>query len=391
VLKNKKIIVAVTASVAAYKSIELVRELKNQGASVRVITTPDALRFVTRLSLQVASENEVIHDMFSNPLSHIELPRWGDLLIVAPVTANTIAKFSSASASDMVSACFLAFQGPVIIAPAMNWRMYSDTILQEKLLYLKSKGVIEVAPESGVLACGEEGMGRLASIDRILTEAARVLSKKDFAGKKIVVTAGPTREYLDPVRFITNRSSGKMGFSISRCAYLRGADVVLVTGPVCLAPPHGIRTERIETSLQMHDAVMENMRSGADVLIMAAAVSDYTPLKTETAKMDKANGLKLEFTLTRDIISEVSHLSNRPMVVGFAAETGNNRSRAMEKMLKKGMDMVVFNNVSLEGAGFDTDTNQVALIDRNSETEFPLMSKDEVAMVILDKISEMIS
>ena len=240
-LKKSKIIVAVTGSVAAYKSIELVRELRKQNASVRVTLTTDATRFVTPLSLEIASGNEVISDMFSRPMAHIELPQWADIMIVAPATANSISKFSCASASDMVSAVFLAFRGPILVAPAMNWRMYSDPIFQDRLQYIKGKGVIEIAPERGDLACGEKGVGRMASVERIISETVRVLSRKDMEGKKIVVSAGPTREYLDPVRFISNRSSGKMGYALARNAVARGADVTLVSGPTSLSPPEGRR------------------------------------------------------------------------------------------------------------------------------------------------------
>ncbi|MGE5894445.1 MAG: bifunctional phosphopantothenoylcysteine decarboxylase/phosphopantothenate--cysteine ligase CoaBC [bacterium] len=385
-LKNKKIIVAVTGSVAAYKSIELIREFKRLGAVVRAVLTPDATRFVTPLSLQIASENEAIHDMFSHPLSHIELPKWGDAMVVAPATANTVSKFFSAAASDMVSACFLAFQGPVVIAPAMNGRMYTDRIFQERLHYLKEKGVREVTPESGSLACGEEGIGRMASLERIIQETAQSLLQQDFAGKRIVVTAGPTREYLDPVRFLSNRSSGKMGFSIARCSFRRGADVALVAGPTSLGPPAGILTKRVETAVEMRDAVLEVV-SGADVLIMTAAVADYTPRERSQTKIDKQSRLVLELSQTPDIIAEVSRLPQRPFIVGFAAETGDNRARAKEKMVRKGMDMVVFNNVSMSGSGFDSDANQVVLIDAATEEALPLLGKDEVAMLILDRIA----
>lgn len=388
-LKNKRIIAAVTGSAAAYKSIELVRDLKKLEASVRVVMTPDATKFVTPLALQIASENEVISDMFARPMSHIELPRWGDAMIVAPLTANTVSKFYSASAGDMVSACFLAFPGPVVVAPAMNWRMYTDRIFQERLAYLKDRGIREVAPESGKLACGEEGTGRMASSERIILEALRAVTAQDLSGKRIVITAGPTREYIDPVRFISNRSSGKMGYSLARCAYARGAEVTLVSGPVHRCTEANFRELRVETAEEMRNAVMEEL-GGADALVMAAAVADFAPRGRAGTKVEKEALTALELVRTPDIISEAAKSPRRPLIVGFSAETGDRRARAAEKLSRKGMDLVVFNDVSAADAGFDCDTNRVVLIDRTSEEELPLMSKDEVAVRVLDRIARMI-
>lgn len=390
VLKNKKIIVAVTGSVAAYKSLELVRELKKNDANVRVIATPSALRFVTPLSLTIASGNEVLSDPFSRPMSHIELPQWADAMVVAPATANTLSKFYSASASDMVSTCFLAFRGPVIAAPAMNWRMYTDDIFQERLDYLKQKGLIEVPPEKGDLACGEEGLGRMAPVEKIVSEIKRAVTKKDFLKKQLIITAGPTREYIDPVRYLSNRSSGKMGFSLARNAYFRGADVTLISGPSCLKPPYGVKTHFIETAEEMFRSVKKNIKE-ADVLIMAAAVADYRPHTMLREKSGKKGNVNLHLVSTTDILSTISSCRKKPFMVGFAAETDDYKERARTKMIKKSMDMVVFNNVSLSGSGFDTDTNIITLIDRDSERDYPKMTKDEVASVILDKISDRLS
>jgi len=384
-LKNRNVLVAVTGSVAAYKSVDLVREIKRRSADVRVIMTPDATRFVTPLSLQLASGNEVICDMFEHPLSHIELPRWGEVFVVAPATASTLGKFASALAPDIVSACFLAFQGPVLVAPAMNWRMYTNPVVQDRLEYLRSRGIQEIPPEQGGLACGEEGIGRMASINAIISEIENVLHQGVLKGKKIVVTAGPTREYIDPIRFISNRSSGKMGFAVARAARRLGGDVVLVTGPSSLISPDGVETVRVETATQMCEAVMDRIQD-ADVLVMAAAVADFTPSAPSRLKIDKKKLPDLKLERSVDILHRVSEMKKRPFVVGFAAETGQNKDRAREKMKKKKMDFVVFNDVCLEGAGFDTDTNKVILIDGASEEDFPLMSKDELAMVILERI-----
>ena len=390
VLKNKKIIVAVAGSVAAYKSIELVRELKKINADVRVIMTPSALKFVTPLSLEIASGNEVISDPFSRPFTHIELPQWADAMVIAPATANTLSKFFSASASDIVSACFLAFRGPVIAAPAMNWRMYTDDIFQERLDYLKGKGLIEVPPEKGDLACGEEGLGRMAPIDTIMSEVKRTVTRKDLLKKKLVITAGPTREHIDPVRYISNRSSGKMGVALAKNAFLRGADVTLISGPSCLEPPYGVKTHFIGTAEEMFGSVKSSVK-GADVLIMAAAVADYKPKDIIKEKMDKKGTLNLQLVATADIISTISSFKKKPLIVGFAAETGDKKDRAREKLNRKNMDMVVFNDVSLNGSGFDVDTNIITLIGKDTERDYPKMDKDEAASVILDKISDMLS
>jgi phosphopantothenoylcysteine decarboxylase/phosphopantothenate--cysteine ligase len=390
VLNNRKIIVAVTGSVAAYKSIELVRELKKNGAAVKVVMTEAAAKFVTPLSLRIASENEVLSDVFSDPFSHIDLPQWADAMIVAPATANTLSKFYSASADDMVSLTFLSFRGPVIAAPAMNWRMYTDPIFQDRIGYLKEKGLIEVKPEKGDLACGEEGVGRMASISTIITETEKALSGNDLSDRKFVITAGPTREPIDPVRFISNKSSGKMGYALARNAFIRGADVKLIIGPSCIDPPHGVITEYTETAEEMLASVCSSV-DGADVLIMAAAVSDYSPSEKKNDKIDKIENLDLKLKTTRDIINEISKRKKKPFIVGFSAETGDKKKRAKDKMSTKGMDMIIFNNVSLNGSGFDVDTNEVTIIDRESETSYPLLSKDEVAMIILDRISDMLT
>jgi len=390
VLNNRKILLAVTGSVAAYRSIELARTFRKGGAEVRVVMTPAAARFVTPLSLQIASENEVVTDLFDSPLAHIELPRWAEAMVVAPATADTIARFASASASDIVSACFLACGGPVIVAPAMNWRMYSNTILQEKIAYLKEKGVIEVPPERGELACGEEGTGRLAGVEGIVSETVRAVTERDMDGRRIVVTAGPTREPMDPVRFISNRSSGKMGYAIARNAFFRGAEVILVSGPTAIEPPYGVYTEYVETAAEMMESVERHAR-GTDVLIMAAAVADYAPAEREEKKMEKKERLELRLMANEDIIGRIARLEDRPLIVGFAAETGAGLERARRKMREKNMDMVVFNDVSLTGSGFDVDTNEVTIIDREGEKPLPLMPKDEVAWHVLDRVVELLT
>lgn len=351
--------------------------------------TDAARHFVTPLSLQTASQNTVYLSLFDHPLAHIRLPSEADLMIVAPATANIIAKFANGVADDLLSTCFLAFRGTAVIAPSMNWRMYENPFFRENLSRLVSAGVIQVGPEKGDLACGEEGTGRMAEVPEILEIMRGALSSKELAGEKIVVTAGPTREYLDPVRFISNRSSGKMGFALARAARDRGARVTLISGPSTLDRPSGVEFVAVETAQEMLGWVEKEMDSGTSVLIMAAAVSDFTPSETSKMKLEKSGGLALKLRPTADIVSTIAVRRKRPFIIGFAAETGKNTGRAKKKMKDKGMDMVVFNDVTEPGAGFDVDTNRVVIIDGHGETRLDLMSKEEVAEAIIDRLVKM--
>lgn len=372
---------------AAYKAVDLARRLRDAEASVTIVMTEASQRFITPLSLETASQNRVYCSLFDGPIAHIRLPAEADLVIVAPATANSIAKFAHGIADDLLSTCLLAATGKkIIIAPAMNWRMYESPACRRNLDLLRSAGVIQVGPESGNLACGEEGLGRMAEVPEIIDAAMAALGPKDLAGEKVVVTAGPTREYIDPVRFISNRSSGKMGFALARAARNRGAAVTLVTGPTSLTPPSGIACIRIETSAEMLNAVKQEVHDAATILVMAAAVADFRPARTGTAKIDKQDLTALDLRRTEDIITAVASGGRRPFIVGFAAETGQNLDRAERKMREKGMDMVVFNDVSAEGAGFDVDTNRVVILDRTGKEELDLMSKDDVADAIFNRL-----
>ena len=387
-LRNKSLLLGVTGGVAAYKSVDLVRRLTEEGLMVKVIMTKAAQYFVTPLSLQIASQNKVYSDLFHDPMAHIYLPAEADVMLVAPATANIIGKCARGIADDLLSTSFLSFRGQVIIAPAMNWRMYENPIFQENLKFLLSKGVIQVGPEKGSLACGEEGVGRMAAIPDIVDTVLSCITEKDLSGEKILVTAGPTREYLDPVRFLSNRSSGKMGYAIARAALRRGADVTLISGHSFLEKPKGIRFISVETASDMLKAV-EREVSASTVLIMSAAVSDFMPVEKHADKIEKAGNLTMRLSQTPDIISAISRKRKRPFIIGFAAETGKRLGRAREKLNGKKMDMIVFNDVTEEGSGFDADTNRVVIIDRdNKETVVPLMSKDSVADAILDKLVE---
>ncbi len=386
-LKNKKILLGVTGGVAAYKSVDLVRRLKDEEASVTVIMTDASKHFITTLSFEVASQNKVYSDLFEDPMAHITLSRDADVMVIAPATANMISKIANGIADDLLSTCILSFKGKVIIAPSMNWRMYENPIFQENLSRLIKHGIIQVGPEKGKLACGEEGAGRMAEVNEIVETIKSSLTKKDFLKKKIIVTAGPTREYLDPVRFVSNRSSGKMGYAIARACIRRGGEVTLISGPSSLAEPKGLRKFiKVETAEEMRLAVSEGIDK-ADVLIMAAAPADFRPEAKKEMKADKSDSLILKLKNTPDILAEIGQRKKKPLTVGFAAETGNKPERAREKLIKKGADIIVFNDVTSEGAGFDVDTNKITIIEREDETGFPLMTKDEVSDKILDAVS----
>ena len=384
-LTNKSVLLGVTGGVAAYKAADLIRRLKDDGASVTVMMTEAATQFITPLSLQVASQNTVYTSVFQDPLTHISLPAQADVMVIAPATANIIAKLANGIADDILSTAFLAYQGPVVIAPSMNGKMYEHPIFQENLKLLLSLGIRQVGPVSGALACGEEGRGRLAVVPDTDDAVVAAVEPQDLTGRKIVVTAGPTREHLDPVRFLSNRSSGKMGFSIARAAGKRGAEVVLISGPTALKCPSGVVLKQVDTAAQMFQAVTGETEKGASVLIMAAAVADFRPRQQAGTKVDKGSMDSLALDRTEDIIAHVSAQKKKPFVIGFAAETGGNLERAKQKMQRKKMDMIVFNDVTEKGAGFETDTNNVMILDRRGSVKTGLRSKDEIADVILDR------
>jgi phosphopantothenoylcysteine decarboxylase / phosphopantothenate---cysteine ligase len=387
VLRNKSILLGITGGVAAYKSIDLIRRLREGGAVVTVIMTEAAKNFVTPLSIEVASQNKACSDLFSDPLSHISLPASADLMVIAPATANIIGKFANGIADDIISTCFLSFKGKIIIAPAMNWRMYENPAVRENLDTLSSRGVVQVGPEIGPLACGEEGMGRMTDVPDIIEAIISAITKKDLVNEKILVTAGPTREYLDPIRFISNRSSGKMGYAIARAAFRRGAEVTLISGPSSLERPNGVDFIAVETAGDMLEVVVEKLRS-ATVLIMSAAVADYMPSERSEEKIGKTDESLLRLIRTPDILLEAGKAKDKPYIIGFAAETGRKIENAKRKLQEKNIDMIVFNDVLEEGAGFDVDTNKVVLIDKNREVELPLLDKNSVADAILDRMVE---
>ena len=387
-LKGKSILLGITGSVAAYKAIDLIKILKQEGASVRVIMTEASKRFVTPLLVELAAGERAYADMFEFPLSHVSLPASADLFIIAPATANCISKYAQGIADDMLSTTLLAFNGKVIIAPAMNWRMYENPVFQKNLHYLTSLGIRFIGPERGALACGEEGIGRMTDNEKILESAIAALTKQDLAGEQVLVTAGPTREYIDPVRYITNRSSGKMGYALARIAGRRGAEVTLISGPVSITPPVGVDMLFAESSQEMYTMVMDNIPMST-LFLMAAAVADFTPAESKTSKIEKKDKFSLNLLKTTDILEAVGKLRQRPFTAGFSAETGPRIDRARRKLTAKNVDMIVYNDVSSKGSGFDVDTNEVVIIDREREGKLPVMDKEEVAGAIFDRILEL--
>lgn len=388
-LKAKNILLGVTGSIAVYKSVEIVRRLTEEGAGVTVIMTDAACRFITPLILESVSARPVYTGLFKAPLSHINLAKESDLLLVAPASANTINKFACGIADNLLATVWLAYEGPVLLAPAMNSAMYKNPIVQKSIRELKKIGVTFTGPESGGLACGDEGIGRMADVPDIIDDVRFALSPKDLTGHKILVTAGPTREHIDAVRFISNRSSGKMGFAIARAARRRGAEVTLISGPSSLNPPRGVSFVSVESADEMEKAVLKNLQ-GKTSLIMAAAVSDFAPSAISKSKIPKTNWLSVDLKATPDILKKIGAKKGRLFLVGFAAETGRDIKRAQDKLKSKNLDLIVLNDVTRKGAGFDADTNIVTIIDRKGKiTDYPLMKKEEVANIILDRMLQL--
>lgn len=389
-LRRFNVLLGVSGGIACYKSCEIVSRLKKLGAGVDVIMTAHATEFVSPLTFETLSARPVVSDMFAREkeweVEHISLAKKADLCIIAPATANVIAKFADGIADDMLTTTFLALKCPIILAPAMNTNMYENVAVKENLERLKSRGVIVVDSIEGRLACGDNGKGKMAEPVDIVGVAVEVLCpKSDYAGKRVLVTAGATRENIDGVRFITNRSSGKMGIEIAKAVVKRGGKVTLVKGLTQVEIPSYIdKVVEVETTCQMHDAVMENYQD-CDVIIKAAAPSDYRP-KDKIENKLKGETLTLELVKNPDIAKAVGQVKGDRKLVVFCAETQNLIESAKQKLTSKNADIVVANDVTLEGAGFDTDTNIVTIITRDGKSNsLPKMSKSEVADVILDE------
>jgi phosphopantothenoylcysteine decarboxylase/phosphopantothenate--cysteine ligase len=394
-MKNKQVIVGVTGGIAAYKAAELVRLLVREGASTNVVMTAHATKFVTPLTFEALSGRRVVSDMWdpeTRPMDHISLGQDADLIIIAPATANFIAQMAQGIGSDFLSTMILAATAKILVCPSMNVHMYSNPAVQDNIKILKKRGYFVMDPCEGELACGTEGAGRLPEPEDILDQSKVLVSDGDLSGMKILVTAGPTMEDIDPVRYITNRSSGKMGYALADAARLRGADVTLISGPTSLRPPTNVRLNRVKTTDEMKQAVFACYQEN-DVIIKAAAVLDYKPRETAGHKIKKEDGNQsLELVRTPDILEELGRAKEDTnyLLVGFAAETEDLLSNASQKLARKNLDMIVANDVSRDDAGFETDTNLVRIIYRDGEREdLPLMKKQEVANHLLGRIKRL--
>jgi len=392
-MKGKKITIGICGGIAAYKVIELVRLLVREGYYVRVAMTKNATHFVTPFTLEVISGNKVIWNMFSQEkeMEHIVWAQDSDLILVAPATANILGKLAHGIADDFLTTMILASTAKIMICPAMNTQMFLNPVVQKNLEDLKNRGFIILEPAYGELACGATGAGRLPELDVIFEEIEDVLSEKDLSGIRILVTAGPTREPIDPVRFISNRSSGKMGYAIAKMAKRRGADVVLVSGPTNLKPPSGRNVEVcwVETAEQMREVVLQKWQD-CDVVIKAAAVADYSPETQSSSKIKKKEfDLVLKLRRNPDILEELGRKKEDKIIVGFAAETEELIKNAQEKLRKKNLDMIVANDVSKRDSGFEVDTNRAILIKKDGTMEKTgLLKKEELANLILDRVKE---
>jgi len=393
-LKDRRIVLGVTGGIAVYKACDLASRLVKRGAQVRVVLTEHACRFVPPLTFETLTGNPACVDMFGprGGMDHISLAKWGELFVIAPATANCIAKLAGGIADDLLTTTALAMNGPVLIAQAMNANMYRHPATQQNLELLRQRGVRTVGPESGRLACGDDDIGRMSEPEAIAEAADALLNvRRDLEGKKVLVTAGPTVERIDPVRYITNRSSGKMGYALAEAARDRGADVVLVSGPVHLDRPRGVEVVDIESSAELCEAVLSR-GPWMDVVIQAAAPADFRPASYSEQKIKKTGeGLALRLENTTDIAAELGRRKRAGQVlVAFAAETSNLLENAGAKLAKKNADLIVANDVSRSDAGFGVDTNAVTLITRGEPEELPLMSKRETADAILDRVALLI-
>jgi phosphopantothenoylcysteine decarboxylase/phosphopantothenate--cysteine ligase len=393
-----RIVLGVSGGIAAYKAPELVRRLRDAGAEVRVILTPNAARFVSPLALATVSEHGVIVEQWGDPplsggdqwsrggVDHIELARWADVLLIAPATANILAKLAVGIADDALSTYAVAHRGHVMVAPAMNTFMLAHPTVQANVATLRARGVEIIEPDSGLLACGEEGAGRLPDVPVIVERVRAHFGARDLEGKSVLVTAGPTREPIDPVRYISNRSSGKMGYAIAEAARRRGATVTLVSGPTSLAEPP-VHVVHVTTAAEMRDAVMA---APHDIVIKAAAVADFAPVDVASQKIKKqanVNELTISLRKTPDILAELGAMSPRPFIVAFAAETNAVEENAREKLARKGADLIVANDVADTSIGFDSDENEVLIIAKDgTTTRVARAAKSVIANRILDLV-----
>ncbi|MGR9087824.1 MAG: bifunctional phosphopantothenoylcysteine decarboxylase/phosphopantothenate--cysteine ligase CoaBC [Gammaproteobacteria bacterium] len=391
----KRILLGVSGGIAAYKSAELVRLLRKQGAEVRVVMTGSAVQFVGPLTFQALSGHAVRSDLLDaeseHAMDHISLARWADAMIIAPATANVIAKLALGLADDLMATLYLAATCPVYVAPAMNQAMWNNPVTQENIETLRRHGVVIIGPGEGEQACGETGFGRMAEPSEICSILFAEPAVQCLQGLKVLVSAGPTREPLDPVRFITNRSSGKMGYALAEAARNAGASVTLVSGPVALPPPLGIETVKVETATEMYEAVISRAKN-QDIYIGAAAVADYAPAVMQPEKIKK-EGEETVMVLhkTRDILAEVAGLTQRPFTVGFAAETTGLEAYALDKLARKNLDLIAANWVGREQGGFDSEQNALDVFWKGGRKRLAMTDKTRLAAQLIELIADRLS
>jgi len=391
-LTNKQIILGVTGGIAAYKSAELVRQLTGSGAEVHVVMTPAGQEFITPLTMQALSGNPV-HTTLLDPdaeagMGHIELARWADLILIAPASADFIARLAQGQGNDLLATLCLATNAPIAIAPAMNQAMWKDSNTQRNIATLQSNNTVIFGPAHGEQACGDVGPGRMLEPAELTRLTANQFKFETLTGQHVVITAGPTREPIDPVRYITNHSSGKMGYALAEAAAEAGAQVTLISGPVTLATPERVTRINVSSAQQMYEAAIEQAPK-SDVFIASAAVADYTPIDVADQKIKKhPDSMMIKLKPTIDIVASVAALESKPFVVGFAAETQNVIGYAQGKLTKKNLDMIVANDVSVEGIGFNSDDNAVIVISADHQIELPKASKRQLARNIVDLIAQ---
>jgi len=392
--QGKRILLGVSGSIAAYKAAELARKLVAAGAEVRVVMTRAALEFVGPITFQTLTGGKVGTGLWgggSEPLEHVSLGQEVDAIVLAPATANLVGKMAAGIGDDLLTTILLAATKPVLVCPAMNVEMWRNSAVQDNLARLKARSIMVMEPEAGPLACGAEGVGRLPETEVIVEALAALVTVQDFSGRRLLVTAGPTHEDLDPVRFITNRSSGKMGYALARVGRRRGAQVCLVSGPSALDAPHGVERVMVRSAVEMRDALAARFPQ-TDALLMAAAVSDYRPASSQPRKIKRGRQeVELRLAQNPDILKDIRGLKDKQVVVGFAAETHDLEAEARRKMADKGLDLIVANDVTRIDAGFAVDTNEVTVIHRDGRlVALPLLTKEQVAEKILDLVAELL-
>jgi len=398
ILQGKNIVLGITGGIAAYKTPELVRRLKDHGADVRVVMTTAAQAFITPLTLQAVSANAVSDSLLDKQaelaMGHIELAKWADLVLIAPATADSIARITCGMANDLLTTICLATSAPIAIAPAMNQQMWHAQITQENISKLIARNVAVFGPGSGAQACGDVGLGRMLDVDELVTltcdyfQQKTATSQVNLTGQTWLITAGPTREAIDPVRYISNHSSGKMGYAIAQAAQLAGAQVTIISGPVNISVPTGCTKVAVESAVQMHKQALE-LAKKADVFVACAAVADYRVSDVATQKIKKTTDeMHIHLVKNPDIVADVAALSSKPFTVGFAAETQDVEHYALGKLTRKNLDMIAANNVALSGQGFNSDDNALTVFSSKNKTELPLASKKVLAEQLVQLISQ---